>query len=74
MGSAERTPQGGEAKRRHGLGRCRYVGLVKYAVQVVLAATVMNLSALRTPLAEKRMVLLLYGVRLRGRAGGLIRA
>ena len=85
MRSAERTlptpsghrcvgAQGGEVKRRHGLGRCRYLGVVKYAVQSLLTALVVNLSALRTPLAEKRMVLLLYGVKLRGRAGGLVRA
>ena len=46
-----------EAKRRQGLGRCRYLGLAKYAVQALLTATVMNL---------KRMVLLLNGVRFRG--------
>jgi len=55
----------GEAKCRHGLGRCRYVGLAKYAVQAVLTALVMNL---------KRMVWLLRGVRLRGGAYVLARA
>lgn len=46
----------GEAKRRHGLGRCRYLGLAKYAVQSLLTAMVLNL---------KRMVRLLYGMGLR---------
>jgi IS5 family transposase len=54
-----------EAKRWHGLGRCRYLGLAKYAVQAVMTALVMNL---------KRMVLLLSGVRFRGATGGLVRA
>lgn len=48
-----------EAKRRHGLDRCRYLGLAKYAVQSLLTAMVMNL---------KRMVWLLCGTRLRGAA------
>ncbi len=47
----------GEAKSRHGLGKCRYLGLAKYAVQAYMTATVMNL---------KRMVLLLCGVSLHG--------
>ena len=55
----------GEAKRRHGLGRCRYLGLAKYAVQSLLTAMVVNL---------KRMVWLLCGVRFRGAARGLTRA
>jgi IS5 family transposase len=54
-----------EAKRRHGLDRCRYLGLARYAVQALMTAIVMNL---------KRMVLLLCGVRFRGVAGGLARA
>lgn len=45
-----------EAKRRHGLGRCRYLGLVKYGVQSLLTAMVLNL---------KRMVRLLAGVGFR---------
>lgn len=53
-----------EAKRWHGLGRCRYLGLAKYGVQAFLTAMALNL---------KRMVWLLCGVRLRG-AGGLVRA
>ena len=54
-----------EAKRRHGLDRCRYLGLAKYAVQALMTAIAMNL---------KRMVLLLSGVRFRGPAGNLARA
>ena len=48
----------GEGKCRHGLGKCRYVGLAKYALQAYMTAMVMNL---------KRMVLLLCGVSLHGR-------
>ena len=54
-----------EAKRRHGLGRCWYLGLAKYAVQAFMTAMVVNL---------KRMVWLLCGVRFRGAARGLTRA
>ncbi|MBI2853686.1 MAG: transposase [Chloroflexi bacterium] len=43
----------GEAKSRHGLARCRYLGLAKYAVQALMVGMVMNL---------KRMVKLLCGV------------
>ena len=43
----------GEAKLRHGLGRCRYIGLEKYGVQAYLTAIVLNL---------KRMVKLISGV------------
>ena len=43
-----------EAKRWHGLSRCRYLGLVKYRVQSLMTAIALNL---------KRMVLLLDGVR-----------
>jgi IS5 family transposase len=49
----------GEAKLGHGLRRCRYVGLVKYAVQVILTAMALNL---------KRMVKLLTGTPFKGRA------
>ena len=49
----------GEAKVRHGLGRCRYVGIVRYAIQGFLTAIALNL---------KRMVLLLTGVPFKGRA------
>ena len=43
----------GEAKQQHGLGRCRYVGLLRYAIQSLLTAMALNL---------KRLVLLLTGV------------
>lgn len=43
----------GECKQQHGLGRCRYRGLDRYEVQVLLTAMALNL---------KRMVKLLYGV------------
>ena len=49
----------GEAKLGHGLRRCRYVGLVKYAIQVILTAMALNL---------KRMVRLLTGIPFKGRA------
>ena len=49
----------GEAKRWHGFGRCRYLGLVRYGIQAHLMAMVLNL---------KRIVLLLTGVQFR--AGG----
>lgn len=46
----------GEAKRWHGFGRCRYLGLQRYGLQAHLTALVLNL---------KRIVLLLTGARLR---------
>jgi IS5 family transposase len=46
----------GEAKRWHGFGRCRYLGLLRYGLQAQLTALVLNL---------KRIVVLLTGVRLR---------
>ncbi len=49
----------GEAKAGHGLRRCRYVGLLRYAVQGFLTAIALNL---------KRMVKLLTGVSFKGRA------
>ena len=49
----------GEAKKGHGLGRCRYVGIIRYAVQGFLTAIALNL---------KRIVLLLTGVPFKGRA------
>jgi IS5 family transposase len=49
----------GEAKQGHGLGRCRYVGLVRYAIQGFLTAIALNL---------KRLVMLLTGVPFKGRA------
>jgi len=52
----------GEAKQQHGLRRCRYVGIVRYAIQGFLTALVLNL---------KRMVSLLTGVPFKGRARAL---
>ncbi len=49
----------GEAKARHGLGRCRYLGRLRYAIQVYVTVLVLNL---------KRMVRLLTGVGFGGRA------
>ena len=43
----------GEAKQSHGLGRCRYLGLVGFTLQAVMTAIVVNL---------KRLVKLLTGV------------
>jgi len=36
----------GEAKRCHGLGRCRYVGLARYRLQAYVTALVLNLKRL----------------------------
>jgi IS5 family transposase len=49
----------GEGKQGHGLGRCRYVGCIKFAIQALLTAIALNL---------KRMVKLLAGVNFKGRA------
>jgi len=49
----------GEAKTGHGLRRCRYIGLLRYAIQGFLTAIVLNV---------KRMVKLLTGVHFKGRA------
>lgn len=46
----------GEAKLFHGLRRCRYLGLARYAIQSYLTAMALNL---------KRLVKLLYGVSFR---------
>lgn len=43
----------GEGKQGHGLGRCRYLGITRFAVQVYFTAIMLNL---------KRMVKLLTGV------------
>jgi len=43
----------GEAKQGHGLGRCRYVGKLRFALQVFFTAIMLNL---------KRMVKILTGV------------
>jgi IS5 family transposase len=46
----------GEAKQGHGLGRCRYLGLLGFGIQAYFTAIVLNL---------KRMVKLLTGVGLK---------
>lgn len=43
----------GEAKQGHGFGRCRYIGIARFAVQAFFTAIMLNL---------KRMVKLLTGV------------
>jgi IS5 family transposase len=43
----------GEAKQGHGLGRCRYLGKARFAIQAFLTAIILNL---------KRMVKMLTGV------------
>lgn len=55
----------GEGKLWHRLGRCRYLGLVRYGIQAHLTALVMNL---------KRIVLLLAGVNFRTPARKACRA
>jgi len=47
----------GEMKKHHGFGRCRYLDLLRYAIQGYLTAIVVNL---------KRIVKLLTGVGLKG--------
>lgn len=47
----------GEAKSRHGLRRCRSLGLFRYGLQVLLTAIVLNL---------KRIIKMLTGVRSKG--------
>lgn len=47
----------GEMKKHHGFGRCRYLGLLRYAIQCYLTAIAVNL---------KRIVKLLTGVGLKG--------
>jgi IS5 family transposase len=49
----------GEGKQGHGLRRCRYLGLLRYGLQALLTAIVLNL---------KRMVKLLTGANFKGRA------
>lgn len=46
----------GEAKQGHGLGRCRYIGLLKFGIQAYFTAIILNL---------KRIVKLLTGVGLK---------
>ena len=55
----------GEAKVGHGLRRCRYLGLMRYAIQGYLTAMVLNL---------KRLVKLLYGVSFRNQSYAVFRA
>lgn len=52
----------GEAKQWHGLGRCRYVGETKFAIQAFLTAMALNL---------KRIVKLLMEVNFKGRANAI---
>jgi IS5 family transposase len=62
MGLAERykvEQKFGEGKTRHGLRRCRYLGLLKYGMQGYLTAMALNL---------KRIVKLLFGVSFRNQA------
>lgn len=49
----------GEAKQGHGLGKCRYLGLLAYGIQVLMTFIALNL---------KRMVKTLTGVNFKGRA------
>jgi hypothetical protein len=49
----------GEAKQGHGLGRCRYIGSLRYATQVYMTVVTLNL---------KRMLKLLTGVNFKGSA------
>jgi transposase, IS5 family len=55
----------GEGKLWHRLGRCRYLGLVRYGIQAYLTVLVMNL---------KRIVLLLTGVTFRSPVRKVCRA
>ena len=62
MGLAERykvEQKFGEGKTRHGLRRCRYLGLLKYGMQGYLTAIALNL---------KRIMKLLFGVSFRNQA------
>ncbi|MDY6847027.1 MAG: transposase, partial [Chloroflexota bacterium] len=52
----------GEAKQNHGLGRCRYLGLLGFGVQAYFTAIVLNL---------KRIVKALTGVGLKTRCPAL---
>jgi hypothetical protein len=54
----------GEAKQGHGLGRCRYVGRMSFAVQEFFTAIILNL---------KRMVRLLAGIGFINPGDGLIK-
>jgi len=53
----------GEAKQHHGLGRCRYLGIWRYAIQAYLTAIALNL---------KRLVRLLTGVPFKGKVPAMV--
>ncbi|MDW7755346.1 MAG: transposase, partial [Brevefilum sp.] len=53
----------GDAKQNHGLGRCRYLGLLGFGVQAYFTAIALNL---------KRIVKLQTGVGLKTRCPALI--
>jgi len=53
----------GEAKQYHGLGRCRYLGIWRYAIQAYLTAIALNL---------KRLVRLLTGVPFKGKVPAMV--
>ncbi len=55
----------GEAKLWHGLRRCRYLGLARYAIQGYLTAMALNL---------KRLVKLLFGIGFRNQSYAAFRA
>ncbi len=55
----------GEAKLWHGLRRCRYLGLARYAIQSYLTAMTLNL---------KRLVKLLFGIGFRNQGNAAFRA
>ncbi len=55
----------GEGKEGHGLRRCRYLGLARYAIQGYLTAMALNL---------KRLVKLLFGVGFRNESYAAFRA
>jgi IS5 family transposase len=44
----------GKAKRWHGFGRCRYLGLLRYGIQAHLTALVLNLKRIVTMLTGAR--------------------
>ncbi len=60
----------GEAKLQHGLGRCQYIGLEKYEVQVYLTAIVLNLKRMVKLISEVGFNCLGYG-HVRLSEGGL---
>jgi IS5 family transposase len=65
LGSKERYKierKFGEAKQGHGLGRCRYVGRMRFAVQAFFTAIMLNL---------KRMVKVLTGIGFKTQTGSV---